>query len=176
MKLVKAGVTAAAGVVGVIGGISTVAFPPALLILPVILPLLLFMADFLELKNTKLIKELKIEEQELHGAIVKLKEASKSLNVMTGHVNDCTNFWMGIELNLNCINGRLAELNPVNNQPHLINAKRTLKEAKAEYKKYYTELKKLRTLYMPTIGAASCSSEEAILITSSATSSQSSLT
>lgn len=71
MKLGKAVATSATAVVGVIAGVGSIAFPPALLVLPVVLPIMVLLGDYLEVKNNKRIKgKLRVSSNEWRNSLL----------------------------------------------------------------------------------------------------------
>ncbi|KAE9408356.1 hypothetical protein BT96DRAFT_697089 [Gymnopus androsaceus JB14] len=146
LKLGKAVATSATAVVGVIAGVGSIAFPPALLVLPVVLPIMVLLGDYLEVKNNKRIKECKIEERKIREAITQLEAASGSLSLMNDYLDQLSSFWIEIELILKGINDRLGDFRFRSPSSHiqLQMIKSSSNEAKGKYKDYYIELNKLR--------------------------------
>ncbi|KIK62513.1 hypothetical protein GYMLUDRAFT_41967 [Collybiopsis luxurians FD-317 M1] len=152
LKVIRGGFAAAGGVVGVIGGISAIAFPPvALLALSAVLPILAVITNVIEKRNRNCIKERRAEERELKAAIKRLREASNGLNNLIDNLDVFTKFWRNIELILIEIGDRLAEFEYLRTSPsgkiRVEMMRNTWAEANEEYRKYRINLEKLRTLY-----------------------------
>jgi hypothetical protein len=157
LKVIRGGFAAAGGVVGVIGGISAIAFPPvALLALSAVLPILAVITNVIEKRNRNCIKgkcevfhplahplisaERRAEERELKAAIKRLREASNGLNNLIDNLDVFTKFWKNIELILIEISDRLAEFEYLRTSPsgkiRVEMMRNTWAEANEEYRKY----------------------------------------
>ncbi|KAF5392148.1 hypothetical protein D9757_001496 [Collybiopsis confluens] len=183
LKVLRGVMTTAGGVVGVIAGISAIAFPPvALLALSVVFPILSILVNVMEGVNKKRIKGKfslssswiesfgnqflvlgrRGEERELRTTIKRLRQTSSTLNNMIEHLDAFTQFWQNIELQLADIGDRLAELEYLRTSPSgkiRIEMMRTLwADTNEEYRKYRVDLGQLRSIYSKIASSRSSSS------------------
>lgn len=123
-KAVKACSTAATAIVG---GIAIVAFPPALLLLPILLPVVILASEAIEWRNNKQIKskcilcfapftllrnfvEREIECRDCREAIRELGNATQSLAKIGHGVDQFANYWLSLHVMLEDLSGRLVDL------------------------------------------------------------------
>jgi len=107
VKIVKACSTALAAVAG---GIALIACPPALIILPIALPLISLVAEAYETRVVKRIAERERQQQSCIEALETLHKVSKDLALLGDCIAEFAMFWTNIDLLLQGVKGRVDEL------------------------------------------------------------------
>ncbi|KAF8072021.1 hypothetical protein FPV67DRAFT_1667467 [Lyophyllum atratum] len=146
LKVAKA--CAAAGA-AVVAGVSIVAFPPALLFLPVVLPLLSLVFEAREIHVAKKNEKREKKIYQVREAIALLERTAEGLEKL-GTFNDAfAEYWSRVETNLEIIVDRIDELRSVGFRGlGLSTIRRSCEEIGKSQLDYSTKLKRLE-LYAP---------------------------
>ncbi|KAH9481656.1 hypothetical protein JR316_0006183 [Psilocybe cubensis] len=94
----------------VAGGIALIACPPALIVLPIALPLISLVAEAFENKATRKIADRQMREQNCRDALEMIEKISHDLARFGECIDRFAEFWGLIELTLEMISGRAQDL------------------------------------------------------------------
>ncbi|KAJ7593468.1 hypothetical protein C8J56DRAFT_931161 [Mycena floridula] len=138
-----------AAVIGTVAGaVALSVFPPALLVMPVLVPLVVLASQVFSYKNKKAIKKRETEARDLRDAIQDLRQVSEILTNFRKQVDMFGDYWIKVEIALDEVARRIGELRK--SKPNRIQLRAILaiwKELKDDYARYLLSLKRLQQLY-----------------------------
>ncbi|KAF5381974.1 hypothetical protein D9615_004296 [Tricholomella constricta] len=150
LKVVKSCSIAGAAVVA---AVSVVTFPPALLFLPVALPLLTLVIEAREIQLAKKIEKREKKVYECRDAIAQLERIAEGLQKLDAFNDGLTQFWSRAETSLEVLKGRVGELRGAKFlKLELSTIEKTCEELGRAQLSYYDRVKNLE-MYMPTPAA-----------------------
>ncbi|TFK40236.1 hypothetical protein BDQ12DRAFT_680560 [Crucibulum laeve] len=94
----------------VAGGITLIACPPAVILLPIVLPLITLIAEGFDMHNSKKIEKRKTEARDIEDALQVVNRAATELATLTETIDIFAHHWTKVETLLNTIRGRMDEL------------------------------------------------------------------
>ncbi|KAG5645536.1 hypothetical protein DXG03_005811 [Asterophora parasitica] len=146
LKVVKSCTMAGAAVVA---AVSIVVFPPALLFLPVALPLLTLVVEAREVHLAKKIEKREKKVYELRDAIAQVEHVAERLQMLGTVIDASVTFWSRTETTLEILVGGVGELRENKLlKLRLSTVEKTCEQVGTMLLNYYDKVKNLE-LYMP---------------------------
>jgi len=135
---------------GVFSGCITIglAFPHALLILPVLLPVLVLISNTSDAHYSSQVVKRETEEKNCIDAVKQLQEAARDLSMLVYHIDMFANWWLEMDTMLEAIEINVGQIQA----DHIVKlrvkgVKKQWGEVKMEYAGYKSKISKLQDYY-----------------------------
>ncbi|KAF8199654.1 hypothetical protein BJ912DRAFT_922044 [Pholiota molesta] len=97
-------------VVAIAGGVAAIAFAPALIFLPVALPIIHLITEMIDNRMSKAIEVRKVQTRNCEEALETLKKMTEDLVQLNMCIDEFSAFWTNVEMLLGVVTGRIKEL------------------------------------------------------------------
>ncbi|KAJ7510356.1 hypothetical protein B0H11DRAFT_1958625 [Mycena galericulata] len=130
----------------IVGGVSIVAFPPLLLILPVGLPIGILILEAYEQKSTKTLMKREDEILDCRNGLDQLKDITECLAGLMRHVDSLTEFWVRSDTMLETISSGVRRIRGNTARLRLQATLKHWENAAETYLDYATKLKMIENI------------------------------